>query len=73
MKPISKDFDDKRMIDDSNRELVEMNSVEGEVLIVDWMQGASDHSGFHLLIKVGMQYILFVAKIHLVLLFREKL
>ena len=29
-----------------------MNSVEGEILIVDWMQGASDHSGFHLFITV---------------------
>ena len=66
------------MINDSNRELVEMNSVEGEVLIVDWMQGASDHSGFHLLkLEVDQSWnpkICFVvAKIHLVLLFGEKL
>ena len=34
--------------DESNRELVEVNSVEGEVLVVDGVQGAPNHSGFHL-------------------------
>ena len=38
--------------DESNRELVEMNSIEGEVLVVDGVQGASNHSGFHLWTRV---------------------
>ena len=38
--------------DESNRELVEVNSVEGEVLVVDGVQGAPNHSGFHLWTRV---------------------
>ena len=34
--------------DESNRELVEVNSVEGEVLVIDRVQGSSNYSSLHL-------------------------
>ena len=33
-----------------------MNPIEGEVFIVDGMQGPSNHSGFHLFILIDIYY-----------------
>ena len=33
---------------DSHRELVEVNPIEGEILVVDWIHGSTDNPGLHL-------------------------
>ena len=51
--------------DESNRELVEVNSIEGEVLVVDRVQSAPHHSrlDFVLLVRQQLQLHIWVAEV----------
>ena len=37
----------------SHRQLVEVDAIEGEVLVVDRVEGAPDHPGLHLVLLLG--------------------
>ena len=39
----------------SHRQLVEVDAIEGEVLVVDWVEGAPHHPGLHLVLLLGQQ------------------